>query len=93
MTSEELSRIEGMASDLLDAIKDLNPKNEVVSLPFSDRLRHLRSRRQMSQVRLAEESGVSVNAIIKLENGDSQPRLSTIYKLSQVLGPELREGS
>lgn len=54
------------------------------------RLRELRERRALSQYELAEQSGVSRQTVIRLENGgESQPR--TVRKLAEFFGVEPAE--
>ncbi len=50
------------------------------------RLRELRGARSWSLKRLSAESGVSVAAIQKIENGDTNPNLLTVLAIADVLG-------
>lgn len=49
------------------------------------RLELARSRAGLTQHRLAELSGVSVNTIVNFENGRSQPRIRTLMALADAL--------
>ena len=53
------------------------------------RLRHLREQRQWSLKRLAQECGVSVAAIRKIELGQSNPSILTILSLVEALGESI----
>lgn len=50
-----------------------------------DRVRELRRRKALTQAELAEVAGVSVDTIVKLENGRHDPRPKTIRKLARAL--------
>ena len=53
------------------------------------RLRHLREQRQWSLKRLAQEGGISVAAIRKIELGQSNPSILTILALVEALGESI----
>jgi len=51
------------------------------------RLRSLRKKRGLSQPKLAEAAGVSVDTIYRIEKGrDQDPRLPTYARLAEALG-------
>lgn len=51
-----------------------------------------RKKRNMSQQRLAEVSGVAQQTISKIENGESEnPGIYTMYRLAWGLGCQLRD--
>ncbi len=53
---------------------------------FGALLRHFRGRASLTQARLAERAGLSVDAIIKLEGGKRQaPRCETVQILARAL--------
>lgn len=54
-------------------------------VPRLDRLRDLRLRAAMTQIELAERSGVARTTIIRLEGGDPNPHPSTLKKLARAL--------
>lgn len=54
-------------------------------VPRLDRLRELRLRAAMTQIDLAERSGVARTTIIRLESGDPNPHPSTVKKLARAL--------
>ena len=50
------------------------------------RLKALRDRKGLTQVQLAEKSGVSRTYLARLESGRQDPTLSTLEKLAKALG-------
>ena len=56
-----------------------------VSVDIGDRLRQLREERKLSQRGLARLSGLSANAINIIEQGNTSPTVSTLYKLADGL--------
>ena len=55
-------------------------------LALGKRLRAARVRREMSQAALAEEVGVHVQTILKLESGTPTTSLATMLRVLQALG-------
>lgn len=53
---------------------------------FAERLKWLRSQRDLTQRELAEKTGISIPAIVRYEGGRSEPRLRTVMRLAHVLG-------
>ena len=53
---------------------------------FSDVLRRLRDGKELSQQKLATESGLGRTYISLLERGLRRPSLATIFRLAQSLG-------
>lgn len=56
---------------------------------LSQQVRRIRQDRRLTQDRLAERSGLSVDAIRRLERGAFSPSLRTLTKLSTGLGVSL----
>lgn len=88
---QELREIEGLASELNERARklrqQLNGDPVVEGKTLGHRVRLLRARKGWTQERLAEESGLSVNAIIKIESDKTtRPRVNTIRQLTQALG-------
>ncbi len=52
---------------------------------FGERLRELRKKRHMTQVQLAESTGVPQNHISSMERGTIQPTLGTMIRLAVAL--------
>ncbi|EWH08086.1 Cro/CI family transcriptional regulator [Catenovulum agarivorans DS-2] len=57
----------------------------VKNMSLGDNLKNLRKELNYTQTELSEYTGIKVGHISKLENNDSDPKLSTIYKLMNVL--------
>jgi transcriptional regulator with XRE-family HTH domain len=53
---------------------------------FGARLRELRRKRKLTQVQVAEHSGLAQNHISELEKGVRMPSLVTILKLAAAIG-------
>lgn len=51
-----------------------------------ERVRTLRLQHALTQVELAEQAGISVAALIRIEQGTHTPRPATIRKLARALG-------
>jgi transcriptional regulator with XRE-family HTH domain len=56
-----------------------------------DRLRQLRLERALTQMDLSQMTGLSVDAISRLENELRYAQVSTVRRLAQALGVEPRE--
>ena len=59
----------------------------------NDQIREARERLGMSQETLAEQVGVSRQAVSKWEMGTASPSLENVQLLSQVLGVDLTTGA
>lgn len=53
---------------------------------LSERLRHLRAAKRMSQEALAEKSNRSIETVSNIERGTSSPTLDTLEQLAIALG-------
>lgn len=62
-----------------------------VLMHVCDNLRHLRQIAGMSQMRLAEASGISRRMIVALEKGEANISLSSLDKLAAALGVDFIE--
>lgn len=56
---------------------------------FGDRLRELRSKREITQVMLAEVTGIPQNHISSIERGMKLPNLLTMIRLASALDCKL----
>ena len=56
---------------------------------IGDRVRSVRKRRALTQAELAKAAGVSVDTVVKLENGRHEPRPATVRKLARALRVEV----
>lgn len=55
------------------------------------RLYELRMQQNLSQNELADRAGISRNTVMKIENGDSIPNMSTYKKICAALHIELSD--
>jgi transcriptional regulator with XRE-family HTH domain len=61
-------------------------------MPIKDRLKALRKAKDMTQQALAVKAGLSVSAVVQIENGTiPDPRLSTVRALARGLGVTLND--
>lgn len=58
---------------------------------FGQRLRKLREQRNMLQLELALKSGLDLTTVNELENGNREPMLRTIWKISNALQVKLSD--
>jgi transcriptional regulator with XRE-family HTH domain len=56
---------------------------------FGKKMRELRLEKGMSQLDLAQETGLDLTTINELENGHREPLLGTIKKIVKVLGNQV----
>jgi len=61
-------------------------KSDAISVNVGNRLRELRSERELSIRALARRSGLSANALSMIEREKTSPSVSTLYKLADGLG-------
>lgn len=64
----------------------MDDQHEAISIDVGRRLRELREARNISIRGLAQNSGLSANALSMIERGRSSPSVSTLYKLADALG-------
>jgi HTH-type transcriptional regulator / antitoxin HipB len=57
---------------------------------LGEEVRRLRADRGLSQQELADRMGVSQSVVARLEAGGVEPRLSTLDRVAQALGVELK---
>ncbi len=58
-------------------------------ITFGNRIRLLRARRSMTQRELADLMGVTPQAASKWENDQAYPDITSLYRLSRILGVSL----
>lgn len=58
---------------------------EAIKMAFNDNLKRLRRDKGLSQSELADMTGIKTTHISRLESENSDPKLSTIYKLMSAL--------
>lgn len=58
---------------------------------FGEKVRKLREKRKLSQLNLAEKARVDLTTINEIENGNRQPMLKTIWKISNALNVKMAD--
>lgn len=56
-----------------------------LSTAFGDVLKHYRQAKKWSQMKLAMEAGMHLNALGNLERGNTSPSLPTLFALAKAL--------
>lgn len=64
-------------------------RDEKLLKRFGSRVRTLRIENKLSQEALANDAGIPVNQIGRIERGEINPSLSTVYAISMALGIKL----
>jgi transcriptional regulator with XRE-family HTH domain len=52
---------------------------------IGDKLKEIRTRRLLTQIELAEKSGVNPTTIVRVERNQAEPHFRTIRKLAKAL--------
>lgn len=60
--------------------------SESLTAAIGERVKHVRQQRQWTLDQLAEASGVSRRQIVSVEQGDANPSLATLLRISDALG-------
>jgi XRE family transcriptional regulator, fatty acid utilization regulator len=60
------------------------------SVYVGDRVRRLRNELALTQAELAEEVGITITALSRIERNEAQPRPKTRRRLAEALGVEPR---
>lgn len=66
-------------------------KNIELNKAFGDHLRKLRLAQNLSQEELANYSEVPISQIGRIERGEGNPTISTLYSISQALKIDLKD--
>jgi transcriptional regulator with XRE-family HTH domain len=64
---------------------------ERASAQLAARVRHLRRKQELSQRQLADRAGVARASIARIESETATPDLSTLARLADALGVEVRD--
>jgi transcriptional regulator with XRE-family HTH domain len=68
----------------------INVKNKALVKAIGERIREQRQRLKMSQEELANEAEVPLSQIGRIERGENNPTISTLYVLAKALGIDLK---
>lgn len=69
----------------------INVKNKALIKAVGSKIRELRILRELSQEDLANEADVPLSQIGRIERGENNPTISTLFVLAQALHVELKE--
>ena len=68
----------------------INVKNKGLIKAIGKEIRNLRIERGMSQEALANEADIPLSQVGRIERGENNPTISTLYVIAQALGTELK---
>lgn len=63
----------------------INIKNKELVVAIGNRIRDLRKERNISQEELANEADIPLSQIGRIERGETNPTISTLYAISKAL--------
>ena len=69
----------------------INVKNKEIIKAVGSRIRELRVQSGISQEALSNEADIPLSQIGRIERGETNPTISTLYVIAQALGTELKE--
>jgi len=69
----------------------INVKNRKLIKAIGDHIRSLRIEKGLSQEDLANEAEVPISQIGRIERGETNPTISTLYVISEALEIELKK--
>jgi transcriptional regulator with XRE-family HTH domain len=68
----------------------ISVKNKVLVKALGERIRELRLKKGISQEELSNEAEVPLSQIGRIERGEINPTISSIYVIAQALGIDLK---
>ena len=69
----------------------INIKNQTRVKAIGNRIRELRIQQKLSQESLANEADIPLSQIGRIERGENNPTISTLYVISIALNVELKD--
>lgn len=66
-------------------------KMSTLSSRFGSQVRKQRTKRGMSQLSLAQKSGLDLTTINEIENGNREPMLKTVWRIANALGIKMSD--
>ena len=69
----------------------INIKNKTLVIAIGERIRTLRILQRMSQEELANEADIPLSQIGRIERGETNPTISTLYVIAQALQLTLKD--
>ena len=58
---------------------------------FGNRVKKLRQQKKMSQLELSQKANLDLTTINELENGNREPMLRTIWRISNAFGVSIKD--
>ena len=68
----------------------INVKNKVLIKSLGERIRKLRNEKGISQEELANEADIPLSQIGRIERGETNPTISSLFVISQALDIDLK---
>ena len=68
----------------------INVKNKELVKVLGDRIRKLRTKQALSQEDLANEADIPLSQIGRIERGETNPTISTLYVIATALQVDLK---
>jgi transcriptional regulator with XRE-family HTH domain len=68
----------------------INVKNKELAKALGVRIQNLRKKQGLSQLALANEADIPLSQIGRIERGENNPTISTLYVIAIALGVELK---
>jgi transcriptional regulator with XRE-family HTH domain len=68
----------------------INVKNKKLVTALGERIRNLRLKQELSQEDLANEADVPLSQIGRIERGENNPTISTLYVIAKALKVDLK---
>jgi transcriptional regulator with XRE-family HTH domain len=69
----------------------INIKNKELIKAIGNKIRELRIKKNFSQENLANEADIPLSQIGRIERGENNPTISTLYVIAQALNITLKE--
>jgi transcriptional regulator with XRE-family HTH domain len=68
----------------------INVKNKELTKALGERIQKLRKKQGLSQLALADEADIPLSQIGRIERGENNPTVSTLYVIANALGVDLK---
>lgn len=68
----------------------INVKNKELAKALGERIQTLRKKRGISQLALADEADIPLSQIGRIERGENNPTISTLYVIATALEVDLK---
>ena len=68
----------------------INVKNKTLIKSLGERIRRLRNEKGISQEELANEADIPLSQIGRIERGETNPTISSLFVISQALDVDLK---